>query len=94
MSLLLLILYFIGIQYQRDGWWLLVLPITLLAFVLDVFLNFTELALLTWDFPRKGEWTFSTRLARLRNSEGWQGTQARYFIRCLDAIAPNGKHVN
>jgi hypothetical protein len=90
---LLLPLYAIGIQYQRKGLWYATLPVALLALVLDFFLNYTELALLTLDLPRWGEWTFSTRLARLRWEADWRGDIARYITRVLDAIAPSGKHI-
>ena len=90
---LLLPLYAIGIQVERGGWWLILLPVTAVALLLDVLLNYTELALLTLDRPRSGEWTFSTRLSRLYNSEGWRGHFARYLKRGLDAIAPGGLHI-
>ena len=90
---LLLPLYAIGIQFERGGWWRMVLPVTLVALLLDVVLNYTELALLTLDFPVKNEWTFSTRLARLRYDSDWRGDTARYIARGLDAIAPSGKHI-
>jgi len=90
---ILLPLYAIGIQYQRGGLWYAVLPVTLLALVLDVVLNYTELAVLTLDRPLWNEWTFSTRLARLRWEADWRGDLARYITRGLDAIAPSGKHI-
>ena len=93
MSILLALLYPIAIQYERGGWWYLVLPITALALIVDVVANFTELAILTWDFPRRNEWTFSQRLSRLRYNGDWRGTTARYIVRVLDAIAPSGKHI-
>lgn len=90
---LLLPLYAVGIQYQRGGLWCAVMPVTLAALALDVVLNYTELLVLTWDRPLRGEWTFSTRLKRLRDDQGWRGAVARYVVRVLDAIAPSGKHV-
>ena len=89
----LLPLYFIGIQYQRGGLWWIVAPVTVLALALDLVLNFTELAVLTLDWPKWGEWTFSTRLARLRFNDGWRGDLARYVKRILDPIAPSGLHI-
>lgn len=89
----LLPLYAVGIQYERGGVWRVVLPVTCIALVLDAVLNYTELALLTWDRPLRGEWTFSTRLKRLISATGWRGEAARYIARCLDAIAPSGRHV-
>ena len=89
------LLFPLAIQYERGGVWLCVAPVTLLALLLDVVLNYTTLALLTWDFPRWGEWTFSTRLARLIQfpDEGYQRYWSRYVARCLDAIAPSGQHI-
>lgn len=89
----LLPLYAVGIQYERKGVWYVVLPVTVVALALDAVLNYTELALLTWDWPMRGEFTFSTRLKRLKNATGWRGEVARYIARCLDAIAPSGHHV-
>jgi len=90
---LLLPLYAIGIQIERGGWWRVLMPVTVLALILDALLNFTELALLTLDFPGWGEWTFSTRLKRLKTEENWRGPMAKYIARGLDAIAPSGQHV-
>jgi hypothetical protein len=86
-------LYFISIQYERGGFWKLLLPVVVLALILDVLLNFTELALLTLDFPMQGEWTFSKRLSRLQHAPGARGEFAWYIARCLDSIAPSGKHI-
>jgi hypothetical protein len=68
-------------------------PVVLYAGVLDVFLNYTVLALLTWDFPRKGEITFSKRLGRLNDNTDWRGGMARWFASLLDPFDPSGKHV-
>ena len=89
----LLPLYFVGIQFERGRWWHLVLPITLLALLVDIILNYTELAILTLDFPKAGEFTFSQRLARLKKEAGWRGVSGRYIARVLNAIAPSGFHV-
>ncbi|PHM20924.1 MAG: hypothetical protein CK604_00495 [Curvibacter sp. PD_MW3] len=88
-------LYIIGVQYERGGWWVVLMPITLVALVLDVWLNFTELALLTWDWPRnEDELTFSNRLKRLVHDGGWRGSFARFVARgMLDPFAPGGRHV-
>jgi hypothetical protein len=77
MSLLLALLYPIAIQGTRGGLWCLLLPITIVAWVIDIVANYTELALLTWDFPRKGEHTFSTRCLRLIKQDGWAGFVGR-----------------
>lgn len=77
MTLLLALLYPIAIQYQRGGYWRVLMPLTLLTALIDVWCNYTELALLTWDFPRKDERTFSQRCARLIHQTGWAGTVGR-----------------
>jgi hypothetical protein len=80
MSFLLALLYPIAVQYERGGLWRAVMPITLVALVIDVIANYTELALLTWDFPREGEYTFSDRLVRLKHDAGWRGVIARTAV--------------
>lgn len=88
-------LYIIGVQYERGGWWVVLMPITLIALVFDVLLNFTELAALTWDWPRNEyELTFSNRLKRLVHDSGWRGNFARFVARrMLNPFAPGGRHV-
>ncbi len=77
MTLLLIILYPLAIQGLRTGFWRVLVPLTILAWVVDVIANYTELALLTWDFPRKREITFSDRCLRLVKQDGWAGFVGR-----------------
>lgn len=92
--LLLWPLYLIGIQYERKGVFYLLFPITLIAAIIDIVLNYTELALLTWDWPKSGEYTFSTRLERLIHSDGWRGTFANFVKKyMLDWADPDGVHI-
>jgi hypothetical protein len=93
MTLLLWILYPIAIQYERGGWWRLCYLVAIPSLLIDVVANYIELAILTLDFPRWGEWTFSKRLSRLQYNTDWRGDFARYLVKCLNAIAPNGHHV-
>lgn len=51
----------------------------LFLLLVDVWANYTTLAALFWDIPRKGEWTFSKRLPRLCLLPGWRG---RFALRC------------
>lgn len=88
MSLILALLYPIAIQVERGGWWNLLAPVTLLALVIDVIANYTELALLTWDWPRAGEWTFSTRVKRLQYDSGWRGRVGRLVKDYCDFFWP------
>lgn len=97
---LLLALYAIGIQYQRES-----LPTRLrsalrwaagAALVLDVLLNWTLFSLYCWEWPHwkvdqvKPEWTFSDRLERLSLQTDWRGTVALSIGRVLNWIAPPG----
>jgi hypothetical protein len=90
---LLLPLYFASIQYERGGLWRLCAVFVVVGLALDVILNYTELTIFTLDFPKRGEWTFSKRLARLQYNDGWRGEFARYVAGCLNAIAPSGRHI-
>lgn len=85
--------YAIGIQYERGGWWRLVAPFTVAFLMLDVLLNYTVLALLTLDMPRKGETTFSKRLKRLQFDLGWRGRMALAIKPALDYFDPDGVHI-
>ena len=93
MSIILILFYCFGIQYERGGWWRVFSVIAVIGLVIDVIANYTELAIVTGDFPRKGEWTFSKRLARLQYNTDWRGEFARYTVKCLDTIAPSGIHI-
>ena len=87
-------LYIVGVQYARGGWWRVVAPVTVIALVLDAALNYTLFALLTWDWPRAGEHTFSQRLSRLIHYDDWRGALARGIAdNMLDPFDPSGKHV-
>lgn len=77
MTILLALFYPLAIQYQRGGYWRVLAPFTLLTALIDVVANYTELALITWDFPQKGEQTFSNRCARLIHQDGWAGFVGR-----------------
>lgn len=86
MSFILLIFAPIALQYERGHKWLF--PVAFLFLVLDVIANYTELALLTWDWPMPGEYTFSKRLARLRRYPGLMGELCENLSRYLNQISP------
>ena len=92
MTLLLALLYIPAIQVERGGWWLVLTPIALVTLVIDVIANYTELALITWDYPQKREYTFSTRLLRLKHDNGLRGRFARSVIAYLNYFDPQGNH--
>ena len=72
----------------RGGLWWLLAPVAIIAWPLDVLLNYTVLAAITWDFPRAGEITFSQRLSRLVKLNDQLGEDARWIARILNQIAP------
>lgn len=84
MFIILAILYPLAVQFERGGWWRLLAPVTFIAFLIDVWCNYTELALIFWDFPRRNEFTFSVRLRRLQHDEGWRGKLARPVVAYLN----------
>lgn len=94
-------LYLLGIQWERarkGGWhrlWYLVLPFTARAFVVDVALNYTLLAIYLRSWPRKGEFTFTKHLERLLLDPGWRG-HAAWFIEIvmLGWADPDGYHAS
>lgn len=93
-TILLWILFPIGIQYERGGWWWLLFPFfTIPTYILDVLANYTELALVFWDYPKKGEYTFSKRLERLRKGEERKNKLASYIANILNDISPRGDHI-
>jgi len=92
--LLMWALYIVGVQYKRGGAWLAMYPVAFAALVLDWAMNYTIFAVMLWDFPRKGEWTFSTRLERLVRSTGWRQVLAQAIAHyMLDPFNPDGVHV-
>jgi hypothetical protein len=93
--LIMWLLYIIGIQYKRKGLWYAVLPVTIIALILDVILNYTLFCLLTLDFPEKNEITFSSRLERLIHKDNWQGRLADFIATyLLDPFDPVGFHID
>lgn len=74
--------------------WTLAFPLVISAVALDVLLNYTLFALLTWDFPKAGEYTFSQRLERLARGDGWRAKVAKWLaMSLLDPYDPSGKHI-
>ena len=89
----LFLLYFFGVQYKRGSAWNLFRVVAAVALVVDVLAYYTTWTMLLWDLPRRGEYTLTQRLHRLRDSDtGWRGDVSRYLCRVLDAIEPDGKH--
>lgn len=86
MSLILLIFAPLALQYERGHTWLF--PVAVPFYLLDVIANYTELAVLFWDWPTKGEYTFSKRLSRLRFYPGIRGEICRTVADYLNYFSP------
>ena len=90
---LFFLLYTLGVQYKRGGWWNVCRAPAVLALLIDVPANYTTWAVIFWELPRHKEYTLTKRLGRLRYDFGWRGAVARYITRVIDAIEPDGSHV-
>lgn len=74
--------------------WLLAWPLIAAAVILDIALNYTLFALVTADFPKRGEWTFSQRLNRIIRGTGWRARVATWLAdNLLDPYDPTGQHI-
>jgi len=78
---LLWLRFIIAINYERGGWWRLLVPMAIRAGMLDIALNYTLFSLLVLDFPRKGEYTISKHLERLVLLQTLKGAMCRYVCR-------------
>jgi len=97
LPLLLLILYIIGIQYERTT-----LPasvrticeaIAILALLLDVTLNYSVFTVYFLQLPETGEYTFSERINRLCLTSGWRSAISNFIGRILNFFAPGNNHI-
>lgn len=93
LPLLLAAAYPMAIQYERGGWWKLLIPLTLAAAIVDVWLNFTTFAICLWSAPGKKENTFSQHLERLVFDVGWRGVVARLVARYTNKFDPTPPHI-
>ncbi len=85
--------YVLAIQYERGGWWRLLLPFTLVVAIVDVWLNFTTFALYLASAPGRKEVTFSQHLERLVHDPGWRGLIARPIARYTNLFDPTPPHI-
>lgn len=93
LPLLLAAVYPAAIQYERGGWWRLLLPLTAVAALIDVWLNWTTFSLYLWSAPAKREYTLSQHLERLVFDPGWRGYVARAIARYTNLFDPTPPHI-
>jgi len=92
-SILLMLIYPLAIQYERKGLCIILLPLYIIAGFLSFLANHTEMSLI-YGWPRKGEWTLSKRLRRLSYLSGWRGTLAFWMANYTDKFDPDGYHAD
>ncbi|MGE0349804.1 hypothetical protein [Hydrogenophaga sp.] len=89
LPLLLAAVYPVVIQYERGRWWKLLMPFTLVAAIVDVWLNFTTFSVYLGGLPEEGETTLSKRCKRLVRDSGWRGFIARLIARYTNLFDEN-----
>ena len=93
LPMLLAVVYPLAIQYERGGWWRLLLPLTAVAALVDVWLNWTTFSLYLWSAPAKREYTLSQHLERLVFAPAWRGYFARAVARYTNLFDPTPPHI-
>lgn len=93
LPLLLALSYPVAIQYERGGWWRLLLPFTALTALVDVWLNWTTFSLYLWSAPARREYTLSQHLERLVFDAGLRGIAARAIARYTNRFDPTPPHI-
>ena len=87
--------FIVAINYERGGWWRLLVPMAIRAGLFDVALNYTLFALLMGDRPAPGEYTISKHMERLVSWPNRRGAvcrfAAKYFINPWDKVG--GPHI-
>lgn len=87
--------FVVAINYERGGWWRLLVPMAIRAGALDIAMNYTLFALLMWDRPEPGEYTISKHMERLVSWKNKRGAvcryAAKYFINPWDKVG--GPHI-
>lgn len=84
--------YPIGIQYKRGGVWLLLAPLALLVWAVDVLANYTEMAMV-FGWPQSGDHTITARIRRLSGDPFESRRALAHMLQIyLDACEPDGKH--
>lgn len=91
--LLMLVLYAIGIQYERGGLWSVCAVVALMGYVFDVLMQYTLAQVYFWEIAPQGEATISQRLARLIERKDWRWDIARRLASILNRMAPSGVHI-
>jgi len=92
-DLLCLLLYpaLVGLSNPKKNWYLL--PVTILAWIVDFVANFTTISILVGSLPKGGEWTFSQRLERLCKETGPDQQLFIEISKKLNRVDPLHQHI-
>ena len=105
LPLLMLMLYVVGIQFERPTLWTplryICVPVALIALFLDVILNWSLFSVYLRQWPEYEitdtvqcvEWTFSERINRLCLERSWQGRMSLAIGRFLNFFAYGNDHI-
>jgi len=80
----------LGYEQPKKYWYLI--PVTLVAFVLDVIICFTTWRLISGPIE-KSEWTISKTLERLCKTEGVRQNLFIEIAKEINRQSPSGKHI-
>ena len=86
--------YPVVIQFKRGGFWLVLAPLALAVWLIDVFANYIELPLV-FGWPKRGDCTITARIKTMQSDPEELPSRrelARLIQVYLDACEPDGKH--
>lgn len=87
--------FIVAINFERGGWWRLLVPLAIKAGALDIALNYTTFRWLMNSRPGPGEHTISKHMERLVTWQNRRGAfcryTAKYFINPWDKVG--GPHI-
>lgn len=92
---LLILLLKPALLIERGGWWLLLAPITIVAWLIDILICHTTWAMVA-GWPHEGEVTISHTLERLCHPLNAGHPDYRLFVevaRRINRVSPTGRHI-
>lgn len=86
--------YPVAIQFKRGGFWLILAPLALAVWLIDVLANYIELPLV-FGWPKRSDYTITARIKTMQSDPEELPSRrelARLIQVYLDACEPDGKH--
>ena len=91
-ALALLVLYAVGVQYERGGPWRVLFPLAMLVLLASWLINQT-VGRVIYGKPATWRETFTKHTARTLAQPGWRGRIARLVAAVLNFFAHDERHV-